>query len=141
MAQKTGATLTVLYNRFPQVAAELKAGRARIVKETAETVRDDAKQRAPVRTGQLRDSIAVEGEGDAARVTVGAPHGVYVEYGTSRSPAQPFLWPAVEAARAGYRQAWTDFLNGQGGGLRRGSMTVTPGRGTVRRWTGGRLPR
>jgi HK97 gp10 family phage protein len=55
----------------------------------------------PVDTGKLRDSISSEQAGNG--YTVG-PRGVdyasYVENGTSRSPAQPYVAPTVQWARA-----------------------------------------
>ncbi len=58
-------------------------------------------QRAPVRTGRLRDSIMVEITEQSAscvEVEVG-PTVAYaddVEFGTSRSPAKPYLRPAID---------------------------------------------
>lgn len=66
----------------------------------AEAVRDNAKRRAPVDTGALRDSIEMHAEGDRTFVVeVGQFYGAFVEYGTSRAPAQPFLTPAFEEER------------------------------------------
>lgn len=132
------ATLKVLFNRLPTLAAEIKSQGAALVAETAQHVATGAQQRAPVRTGRLRDGITVEGSGSASRVVSEAPYSVYVEYGTSRMGAQPFFWPALEAERPVYLAAWRAILAGTG--QRSGSATVTPGRGTIRRWTGGRLP-
>lgn len=56
----------------------------------------------PVDTGRLRDSIRLEGEAgnyvliaDARNPVSGEPYGGYVEYGTSRMPAQPYMRPAL----------------------------------------------
>lgn len=40
-----------------------------------------------------------------AYVAVGAEYGIYVELGTTRMPAQPYFYPAVEAARPGFEAA------------------------------------
>lgn len=67
-----------------------------------------AGQRKSARTGQWVDVVgkmldAPDAPGDlAANVIVGAEYGIYVEYGTMFAPAQPFLTPAFEAAKANW---------------------------------------
>jgi HK97 gp10 family phage protein len=63
----------------------------------------------PIDTGRLRDSIRAEGAylefefiADAQNEQ-GEFYGGYVEYGTSRAPAQPFMWPAIEAVMVDLR--------------------------------------
>jgi len=43
-----------------------------------------------------------------AYVAVGASYGVFVEFGTSRAPAQPFFFPAIEASSDAFEQAAGD---------------------------------
>lgn len=129
----------LLFNRLPQLAAEVKSQGDAHVEKTADAIVDGAQERAHVITGEMRDSIHRTGSGMQCGVSVGAKQGIFEEYGTSRRPAHPFFWPAVEAERSGYVSGWYPILNGTG--QRAGSMTVTPGRGTTRRRTGGRLPR
>lgn len=76
-----------------EVVSELaaQAGASKAAQEIAET----ARSMAPVATGALRDSIAVNPEG----VYIGAPYAVFVEYGTSRSPAQPYVRPAMDEVK------------------------------------------
>lgn len=62
-------------------------------------IQNEARRLCPVDTGRLRASIiAVDGR-DAAgifvKVGTNVSYAPFVEYGTSRSPAQPFLRPAV----------------------------------------------
>lgn len=63
-------------------------------------VEGDAKRRAPVDTGTLRNSIRAEQQSDT-EATVGTPveYAPFVEYGTSRQAAQPYLRPALEQNR------------------------------------------
>lgn len=54
-----------------------------------------AQQNAAVRTGFMRNSIHVEKVNESLyRVIVGAHYGIFVELGTSKMAAQPFLFPA-----------------------------------------------
>lgn len=72
----------------------------REVRRAALEVQAGAKQRAPVDTGRLRNSIAVEisAEGTSAQVGSNVEYAGYVEHGTRRNRAQPYLFPAYEEA-------------------------------------------
>ena len=66
----------------------------------ANTVTRIAKRLAPVDTGRLRSSIAKpelgrDGRGLFARVGTDVEYAPYVELGTSRMSARPFLRPAL----------------------------------------------
>ena len=58
----------------------------------------DAKRRAPHRTGALAGSIAATSSSDGANIAAGARYARYVEYGTRRRAARPYLHPALQAA-------------------------------------------
>lgn len=63
--------------------------------QLAEDVAAEARTRAPVRTGELRDSITVQ-EGDGGvQVVAAAPYAAYVELGTRHMPAEPYLMPSL----------------------------------------------
>ena len=73
--------------------------------ECAQRGADRARQLVPVRTGALLASIDVRGAGTTWRFGSFDYEGRamvprWVEYGTSRTPAQPYMWPAQEGARA-----------------------------------------
>lgn len=55
-----------------------------------------AKALAPVDTGRLRDSITTQQFTDYVLVGTNVEYAPYVEYGSSRSVAQPYLRPAVD---------------------------------------------
>ncbi len=82
-----------------------------ILRKTAMDIEGDAKAAAPVDTGNLRNSISTSVEGDgrsgamSAEIGPTAEYGVYVEYGTSRMGAQPYLGPAFDRRVAGYTGA------------------------------------
>ena len=71
--------------------------------KTSTDIVASAKKASPVDTGNLRASISASpvesGEDGSFYVEVGptAAYGVFVELGTSRAPAQPFLFPAAES--------------------------------------------
>jgi len=55
-----------------------------------------AKRRAPVKTGLLRRSLRIEQEGPLKINFLSVYYGVYVEYGTVRMKARPFMIPSIE---------------------------------------------
>lgn len=86
-------------NRIPALIAAVEANSRMAVKKNADLLRDEAKRRAPVATGELRNSIVSTSvtAGKTAEVHVGAEHGIYNEYGTYKMAPQPFFGPACEA--------------------------------------------
>jgi HK97 gp10 family phage protein len=88
------------HSDFGRIAAQLEPKASAVVRKTAFDIEADAKQRAPVDTGALRNSIQATMTGDlSAEVMPGVNYAVFVEYGTSRASAQPYLTPAAEAHR------------------------------------------
>lgn len=122
------------FNHWDTVAEEIDEAVNKLVRKTAFEVEAKAKRSAPVDTGFLRNSIYVRtedssdarGQGgelfpelpaaehNAAYIAVGATYGQYVEWGTSRMPAHPFLVPAVEAIRQPFLGALDKLANGEG---------------------------
>lgn len=88
---------TTWRSKIPAITNRTRQQLGALVWTAALQIKQQAKIKAPVDTGFLRNSIQTEQLGDLmAMVTVGAEYGVYVEFGTSRAPAQPFLLPAFE---------------------------------------------
>ncbi len=54
-----------------------------------------AKMECPVDTGNLRNSITHTSDDNAAYIGTNVEYAPYVEYGTYKMPAQPFLKPAA----------------------------------------------
>lgn len=73
------------------------------LKRRANRVERAAKRAAPVDTGRLRSSITnelgAEGSDLVARIGTDVEYAAFVELGTSRAPAQPYLRPALDAGR------------------------------------------
>lgn len=70
---------------------QIEAAAQMRVRSAAEEACAAARSRAPVETGRLRDSIHVVQEGLTARVRTDCGYAAAVEFGTQRSPAQPFM--------------------------------------------------
>lgn len=64
----------------------------------SEDIQGGAKDRAAVRTGFMRDNIQRYVEGARFRVVAEAGYSGFLEFGTRKMGAQPFVIPAVEAA-------------------------------------------
>ncbi|MCD8391211.1 MAG: HK97 gp10 family phage protein [Firmicutes bacterium] len=65
------------------------------LRAAAGVVEERARELCPVDTGYLKSSISSSVDGGAAYVSAGAPYAAYVEFGTSKAAAQPFLVPAL----------------------------------------------
>jgi HK97 gp10 family phage protein len=78
---------------------------AEIIDVFAFKIQREAQLRAPVDTGFLRSSIHVdEIEEFYNEVVASADYAHFVEFGTRRTPAQPFMQPAVETLAAEFRE-------------------------------------
>lgn len=61
-------------------------------------LRDEAKRRAPVRTGFLRSKITAKKAGrNGADVISAAPYAAYVEFGTSKMAPRSHMRPAIDS--------------------------------------------
>lgn len=88
-----------------------QAGQMIVAKASLDVARL-AKERAPVRTGNLRNSIISANSGLRAVIAPTAGYGVFVELGTRRMAPQPFLFPALDAAEPGFLKAVEQLAGG-----------------------------
>lgn len=78
---------------------------AEAVEKAALRVEADAKDSCPVDTGRLRSSITtdgprvISGEEITAKVGTNVEYAPFVEFGTKRQKAQPYLYPALAKNR------------------------------------------
>lgn len=74
------------------------------VKLSALSIEATAKQLCPVDTGRLRSSIHHEITAFGFNATVGTnvEYAPFIEFGTARQRAQPYLFPAAEAERTAF---------------------------------------
>lgn len=97
-----------LKSRIPKIVSALEAVPDTIADRVADAVVESAMQHVPVDTGALRTSIEKFGASgsDTRMVEAGQSldYAAYVEYGTSRTRAQPFMHPAAEQGRVEMRR-------------------------------------
>lgn len=117
------------FNHYAEMRAALREMVRQAVVKACEDIQNGAQRRAPVDTGFLRSSIytvtskgSTYGQGlkgdrqqqpeipaaendTTGYVAVGAEYGIYVEFGASGRPAQPYMVPAAEAVRPSFEQA------------------------------------
>lgn len=106
MADTVRIEWRVTLNEFPKIIAGLEAKAEAIAAKTAMDLEGHAKSRAPVDTGTLKNSIQATRIGKAHwRVVVGVDYGMYVEWGTVRTRAQPYFQPAILAVTPLFLQA------------------------------------
>lgn len=111
-APATGVKFEMVYNGFPR-AIEVPNMRAEIAEHALkERIAEEARRRVRVKTGETRDSIEVTDEG--VEVGGAAP---FLEYGTRKMPAYPFLGPAVEASKLEIEGAFAGLFVGVGRSL------------------------
>lgn len=77
------------------VRAALDAAKARSLEGCGSVLEAFAKQLCPVDTGRLRDSITHEVHGDSTSAGTNVEYAPYVELGTSKMAAKPYLKPAL----------------------------------------------
>lgn len=93
-----GAQIVVRRNDLPTVPAALKDEAVKLVAQHAYQIQAAAQQKAPVRTGLLRRSIhtVFSNGGMSAVVGPSVVYGIFVEFGTRRMAARPYMRPAAE---------------------------------------------
>ncbi len=81
-------------------AVALKAATAATVALEVASVKADATGGAPKDSGELAGSIEGRTLGTTGEVEATARHAAFVEFGTSHTPAQPYMGPAAESSKA-----------------------------------------
>lgn len=93
-----------------RVPKRLRPLTKKVVQKTILDIEQDAKIKVAVDTGNLKSSIGhsdlrLGGDNYAAEVGPSANYGVFVELGTSRAAAQPFMGPAADRHEPLFHQA------------------------------------
>jgi HK97 gp10 family phage protein len=90
-------SVSVDTSKLDAIIAKLPGNRDKIIKAAAFHILGEARKRAPVATGALRDNSEVVNGDGYTNVEFRQEYAAYVELGTHKMAAQPFLTPAVEA--------------------------------------------
>ncbi|MEZ0396834.1 MAG: HK97-gp10 family putative phage morphogenesis protein [Anaerolineales bacterium] len=105
-----GARIVIKYNHLDRIAAKLPEAVGAIVRKAAFDVEANAKaqlwQGHGVDTGKMKNSITSEFPTQTSAII--APHtdyAIYVEFGTKRMRAIPFMRPAAEKVAPAFIEA------------------------------------
>lgn len=93
--------------------AEIRAAFARALERIGMQAEGYAQDLCPVDTGNLRNSITHTADEEAAYIGTNVEYAPYVELGTRRAAAQPFLKPAGTDHRGTYANIVKDELGGK----------------------------
>ena len=100
-----------LTTRLMEIEAELLAAATAAASVDAGEVAITAQELCPVESGELKRSITagVQAIPNGVRVSVaaGASYGGYVEHGTGKTPARPFLYPTIKIYAGKIRRQMT----------------------------------
>ena len=90
-------------NRFPAIIAALPRNAGRVVDKALLDIEAHATLHAAVDTGNMLGSINAHKTGPlSGEVEAAAYYSIYVELGTRRMAAQPFMVPAAEVVRPAF---------------------------------------
>lgn len=106
--------VSVIRDNTGQVADGIGSAVGAALEEIGLLAEGYAARKCPVDTGNLRGSIAheVDAAGGAVYIGTNVEYAPYVELGTSRQKAQPFLRPAASEHGEQYRQVLKKALGG-----------------------------
>ena len=90
-------SVSVDTSKLDEIIAKLPGNRDKIVRAAALHILGEARKRAPVATGALRDNSEVTDGDGYKNVEFHQEYAAFVELGTHKMTARPYLTPAVEA--------------------------------------------
>lgn len=90
-------------NNIPKVKNEMRLKVQKALEQIGLMGEGYTKLLCPVDTGNLRNSITHQVDTDIVYIGTNVEYGKYVELGTSRMTARPFLVPAIKGHLAEYR--------------------------------------
>ena len=92
----SGKVVRTMAENYPE---KLKIVTRKFLPDAAFVVESAAKRNAPIDTGLLRARIMSDVRGDDAVISSMVKYSAYIEYGTKRMKAQPFMRPALDKNR------------------------------------------
>jgi len=104
--------IVITHNRFPEIAAKMPEETSKVVRKAAFDIEGWAKAVVPVDTGALKNNIdtKVATDGLSAEVKTNMKYCEYVEFGTYKMAAQPYMTPAAERVRPHFTAAMNQLL-------------------------------
>lgn len=91
----------------------MEEAKLRVLEECGLVAEGYAKRLCPVDTGRLRNSISHQVDGGSAYIGTNVEYAPYVELGTSRTRAKPYLKPAVTDHAGEYRTIIQDGMKSE----------------------------
>lgn len=108
MAKRSYITVEITEDNLAEVFRQIEVEMDRRLNSVADRAVELAKKLAPVDTGALRDSIQkVNTEINNFRIIATVPYAQFVELGTRKMRARPFLAPAMFFARKALEQEFS----------------------------------
>lgn len=109
--------LVVESNKLTGLPAAVRRRLSLAVRKVAADVQARAQQVVPVDTGATKNSIRAKAVDElTSEVVVGTHYAAYLEFGTHKMPARPYLRPAVEAVRPAFEAAIGQAIEEAAGG-------------------------
>lgn len=105
-------SMEITVDNTSAVKGGLQSAFARALERIGLQAEGYAKDLCPVDTGNLRNSITHTSDGKAAYIGTNVEYGKYVELGTVKMAAQPYLRPAAADHAGTYRNIVKDELSG-----------------------------
>jgi HK97 gp10 family phage protein len=106
----------VIRSKARNYPTEFAKVNAKFLPSAAALIEGAAKRNTPVDTGRLRASISSRSDKETATVFTPTEYAPYVEYGTKRQKAQPFMRTALDKNRKKlislYRQIFRGVFRG-----------------------------
>lgn len=100
----------VRQNNIKQFLSAMNGAKAKGLETIGLLAEGYAKKLCPVDTGRLRDSITHVQSGNDEYIGTNVEYGPYVEMGTSKQVAQPYLRPAATEHASQYKSAMKSAL-------------------------------
>lgn len=103
-----------LLSRLGRIGAEAEQVKKDALQAGAEVVQQAASEKAPKRTGALAENIVISDITEDGTVDIGPDrdrfYGFFLEFGTSKMAARPFLQPAFEENKEQVQQKMADVI-------------------------------
>ena len=101
--------LDQFYKALDQLDKEL-SNPEEVIEYALQVGKEEAQMLVPVDTGELSDSIDYKVEKMEGELFAGTDHAEFIEYGTSRMAAQPFMRPAATRMGKAYIDKATEWV-------------------------------